>query len=180
MEGTMAWHEVRGIFEAARGRRMSERRAHELLLDLLGKRVELAQGGTMAALSIITNDPSGEAGDARVPAFNRVMAVERIQVERVPKVVEWADGSLERVEVVTYRARSEPYTTRDGRRVQDEVFSGPEALKKDHGAVAQYGAATSLLARLLEPAAWQPGDVNGIAAAMMSQVGVLRDGAGEE
>ncbi|GIW17436.1 MAG: hypothetical protein KatS3mg064_0593 [Tepidiforma sp.] len=169
MEGTVEFERARAIREAALGNQVSEERAAELLAELLDKRVARADG-EVPALAIITNDRVGD-GDARNPGVFRLMPVERVDVEQVSRVYEWEDGRLEKVPVTVFIAVSEEYTTRDGRRTRDEVRSGPEVIVRlPDGSIGQYGAATALLARLLEPACWIPEDMKGIPAAMASSL----------
>lgn len=173
MEGTIDIAFARGIRDAALSGQMGEERAASWLAELLDKRVERADG-TMPALAIITADRVAD-GDARSPLVNRVMPVERIDAERTERIYEWPDGRLEKVGVTVFIAVSEDYTTADGRRVRDEVRSGPEqVVKGEDGTVLQYGAATALLARLLEPATWLPQDANGVAAALFAGSGSLK------
>ncbi|MCX7800086.1 MAG: hypothetical protein N2109_07060 [Fimbriimonadales bacterium] len=173
MEGTVDIAYVRALREAALGQQMQEGRAAALLAELLDKYVDRPEG-RLPALCIITSDRVAE-GDGRTPAVNRIMGVQRIDTERSQRIYEWPDGRLEKVEVVVFVAVSEDYTTADGRRVHDEVRSGPEELYiDDSGKVFQHGAATALLARLLEYAAWLPQDLKGISVAMFSSTAALR------
>lgn len=154
----MEWFEVRGIYEACLSRKLSEARAAELLGELVDKTV-IRDGQRMEVLNIITSDPIGPSDDKRSPYFNRIMGVAKTEAIQTQKVMEWSDGSLEKVLVTVYSATSEMYTTADQRRVADEIRSGPEhVVKGDDGKVYQYGAAVALLCRLLEPAAWAPQD----------------------
>lgn len=114
------------------------------------------------ALRIVTSDRSQEpnASDSPYnPSFNRINTVERIEAIEGSRIVEWKPGTddawFERVHCIGYRATSPLYTAPDGRRTADFCQSFPERYVKDEetGKVEQFGAATSLLARLLEVAA---------------------------
>lgn len=154
--GEKTFEELRGIYEACTGWRIPEGRAVELLQGLIGAWVD-RDGTKWPVLSIITADRDGAEGaeSSTSPFFNRIMPVVKVEAHWQPKVVEWENGTVERVNLTVWSALSEPYTTRDQRRVQDEVRSGPEVIaKREDGSISQYGAAVALLARLLEPAVW--------------------------
>jgi len=158
MQGTMEWFEVRGLYEACLKRQVSEVRAAELLVELLDKTV-IRDGQCMAVLNIVTSHPIGDDQNHASPFFNRIMPVERVDRLVFNKIVEWDGESLQKVGAICYEAISEAYTTADQRRSQDSVRSGPEHFRRtEDGTVLQYGAATALLARLLEAAAYRPGD----------------------
>lgn len=177
----MEWFEALGIIEGCKAGAISEARAEELLrehkdhLRIIANHRnedwadpldtgagEVSEGGRTSVLS--APRPGNIVGAAH-PYFNRLMRVRAIAVDPREKIVEWEDGSLEKVQAKVYSAFSEAYTWTDAdgnvRRTQDEVRSGPERFAKDPvgGPVMQFGAATSLLARLLEVAALRPAGV---------------------
>lgn len=154
--GEKTFEELRAIYEACLARRIAEGRAVELLQGLVGAWIT-RDGAKWPVLSIITADTDGAEGadSPTSPFINRVMPVEKVEAHWWPKMVEWEDGSAQRVNLTIWSATSEAYTTRDQRRVKDEVRSGPEIIaKREDGSIGQYGAAVALLARLLEPAVW--------------------------
>lgn len=179
----MEWYEARGILEALRLGHLSEERAEELL-GSLGPQLRIItaqqherwaspedegaalitgapQVTSRVLVPISTSPAPGELVGGRHPLFQRVQRVTEIAAEFRPKIVEWEDGTLEKVQAKTFIAYGEWYTwtDKDGnvRRTRDETHSGPERfVKGDDGVVRQYGAATSLLARLLEVAALAP------------------------
>jgi hypothetical protein len=105
------------------------------------------------ALRIITNDPSGPSDNPHEPHYNRLERVESIEQMPGVKMVEWEDGTLAKVPVVSYWAWGRQYEAADGRIVRDHCRSGPERFSRDEdGTVRQWGAASALLARLLEAA----------------------------
>lgn len=158
----MEWYEADAIRKACLARAISEERALEILRDNLDDlRIVCAQ----------RSDAYDRAEDPRHPLFNRVQEVTQIDVETRDKVVEFTDDAsglahLEKVPATTVIAYGEWYTVTGGagigavgpvRRTRDEVRSGTEVFKKDaDGRVHQYGAATAMLARLLEVKAIQP------------------------
>lgn len=156
----MEWYEAHGIRLACLSGALSEERAEQLLMENTGE------------LRVITADVNQErdfVADTKSPRFNRPALVSRIEKRVVRKPVEFLDDAtgerhLEMVPCVEYWAYSEPYTASGAtngtgplRRTEDICKSGPERfVKGDDGKIHQYGAATALLARLLEVAALQP------------------------
>lgn len=95
------------------------------------------------------------------PAYFRYAPVERIEVMEIPKLWEWPDGTIDKVLTRNFIAHGEPYDLPDDfngprpgqKGVVDSCRSGPERFEKDaKGKITQHGAATALLARLLEVA----------------------------
>jgi len=175
------WYEALGIIEGCKAGAISEDSAEELLfthkdsLRIIANQAnpecadpldtgagEVSDGPRTSTLTI---PRAGDIVSAKHPYFNRLMRVSAIAVDPIEKIVEWEDGSLEKVQGRRFTAYSEPYTAHDvggnTRRTRDEVRSGPERFAKDPagGPVMQFGAATSLLARLLEVAALRPAGV---------------------
>ena len=148
------WHAAYGYF--------SDDEAAALLQRYVGKTVKTRWGHEVPVLAIITSEPwtdasarfpetIGGAGNNERPSFYRYAAVERVEVVERPKLWEWPDGELTKITIKGYVAVGEPYDMPDGRKgVRDTCQSGPERFERDGDAVIQYGAATALLARLLE------------------------------
>ena len=109
-------------------------------------------------LRIITSDMAlgfDTPTDPGHPLHWRCQPVVSISTMEIPKPIQFENGELRMVNCITFIAESEQYTTADGRRTQDMCRSGPERFTYDDAkkVVTQYGAATSLLHRLLFTAA---------------------------
>lgn len=180
----MEWYEAAGIREALKHNQISEERAEALLRDHssqlriitatqhdrwaspVDEGAAIVQDGVSQPVSqpltpITTTPAAGELVGGRHPLFNRIQRVTEVACEFRVKIVEWQDGTLEKVQAKKFIAYGEWYTwtDKDGnvRRTRDETHSGSERfVKDDNGVIHQYGAATGLLARLLEVAALVP------------------------
>lgn len=78
-----------------------------------------------------------------------------VQVRELQKVVDQPGVPLQKLSIKVYEACSEPYTGPRGRSCTDSTRSAPEAFYVDsQGVVQPLGAASALLARLLEAKAF--------------------------
>ncbi len=90
-------------------------------------------------LRIITSEPSGRGDDPTHPSFNRLEPVAEVEETLKEKVIE-RGGKLQKVTYTYYLASGGDAWT----------GSGPEGFAKVDGKLEPYGAASALLARLLE------------------------------
>lgn len=156
-----------GDFADALGR-ISEDEAMDMLEEFVGQKVKTRWGVDVPVLAIITSEPwedwvdsdgeqqpgakhrfdatIGGSLDRRRPSFNRYAAVESVELREVPKLIKFENGTIKEVSVHEVVAWGEPYD--EG--LRDHCSSSSERFELNGNDVVQHGAATALLARLLE------------------------------
>lgn len=80
----------------------------------------------------------------------RLEAVTEVEKRPASKIIE-LPGGLQRLEYLQYVAVSAPQDLDDGRTVRDHCASGPEGFVSTGKTPKPFGAASALVARLLEP-----------------------------
>lgn len=76
---------------------------HEELAELEEQAADWL-AGDLSDFRIITPDESGPSNNPKDPDYNRLDAVVRVDVADVSKVIEWPDGTLERLTFKVYTA----------------------------------------------------------------------------
>lgn len=152
--GTATWLRELGI-DKENGETLTDEEYTRLLVELIDIEIAAAHmlrnADVLPLLRIVTSDPSGPSKDPRALDYNRLEPVDYIEEMSKPKIHEWPDGSLQRVSGMEYIAHSAPYDAADGHKTEDWTKSGTEGfVQAPDGQVQHYGAASALLARLLE------------------------------
>lgn len=161
---------------AAEGELTSEQEARALELEAEAVRMLSRE---LPSMRIVLNDGVGPNEDPKHPAYNTLEPVASIEKMPKEKIIEWPSGDLEKIKYTVYVAHGTPYgvlpaedgrlvdeagvfsgtrveagLSPDARETEDVCQSGPEGfIRQEDGSVSQFGAASALVARLLEACA---------------------------